>query len=95
MEWYKYTASGVTIYLYVQPGAKRTRIAGVHGEALKIQLNASPIEGRANEALLNYMARFFDVPIRQVTLIRGHKSRYKMLKITGSSIDPVLLLERC
>ena len=86
--WYKRCAEGLTIYLYVQPGAKKTEITGVHDSELKIRLNIPPIEGRANKALLKYMAQVFDVPIRQVTLKRGATSRHKILLITGSLVEP-------
>lgn len=86
--WYKQEAQKITLNLYVQPGAKRTECAGLHGEALKIRLNAPPIEGRANEALLKFIAQLFAVPLREVVLIRGDKSRYKTLEVTGSKINP-------
>ncbi len=86
--WYKGDTEQITINLYIQPGAKHTEIAGFHGEALKIRLHAPPIEGRANEALLKFIAQIFAVPTRQVVLKRGDKSRHKTLIITGSRIDP-------
>jgi uncharacterized protein YggU (UPF0235/DUF167 family) len=48
----------------VQPGAKQTQVAGLHGDALKIRLNVQPIDGRANDALLDYLASRFEVPVR-------------------------------
>jgi uncharacterized protein len=86
--WYKRDAEGLTIYLYVQPGAKKTEITGVHDSELKIRLNTPPIEGRANKALLKYIAQIFNIPIKQVTLKRGAKSRHKILLITGSLVEP-------
>jgi uncharacterized protein (TIGR00251 family) len=86
--WYKRNAEGLTIYLYVQPGAKKTEITGVHDSELKIRLNTPPIEDRANKALLKYIAQIFNVPIRQVTLKCGAKSRHKILLITGSLVEP-------
>lgn len=86
--WYKHEADVITICVYVQPGAKTTEIVGVYGDALKIRLNAPPIAGRANEALLSYIAKGFNVPVRQVKLVRGSKVRHKKLTITGSSVNP-------
>ncbi|ARG99805.1 DUF167 domain-containing protein [Legionella micdadei] len=86
--WYKREADVITLCVYVQPGAKTTGIVGLHGDALKIRLNTQPIEGRANEALLSYIAQLFDVPTRQVKLVRGNKARQKILTITGSSVNP-------
>lgn len=86
--WYRYNGEDLIIHIYVQPGAKHTEISGFHGDALKIRLNAPPIEGRANDALVKFIAQRFSVPLRQVDLIRGEKSRHKTLVITGSIIEP-------
>jgi uncharacterized protein len=79
--------------LHIQPGAKRTDVAGLHGEALKIRLAAPPIEGRANEALLKFIAEKFAVPLRQVELKQGGQSRHKVVAISGSKIAPESLLD--
>ena len=92
-DWYRRNADVVTLTLHVQPGAKRSEIAGLHGEALKIRLAAPPIEGRANEALLKYIAGLFDVPLRQVELRQGGQSRHKVVAIVGSKVEPESLLK--
>lgn len=92
-DWYRRSAEVVTLTLHVQPGAKRTEIAGLHGEALKIRLAAPPVEGRANEALLKFIAQLFEVPLRQVELKQGGQSRHKVVAIDGSKIDPEDLLK--
>ena len=66
--WYRRSGDVLTLTLHIQPGAKRTEVAGLHGDALKIRLAAPPIEGRANEALLRFIAESFAVPLRQVEL---------------------------
>ena len=91
-EWYRRNGEVLTLPLHVQPGAKRTDVAGLHGEALKIRLAAPPIEGRANEALLKFIAEFFGVPLRQVELKQGGQSRHKVVAITGSKVEPESLL---
>ncbi len=90
--WYRRNGDVLTLTLHVQPGAKRTEIAGLHGEALKIRLAAPPVEGRANEALLKFIAESFGVPLRQVELKQGGQSRHKVVVITGSSQEPGHLL---
>lgn len=90
--WYRSNGDVITLTLHVQPGAKHSDISGLHGEALKIRLAAPPIEGRANEALLKYIAGLFDVPTRQVDLRQGSQSRHKVVAVTGSRIDPESLL---
>lgn len=92
--WYRISDDVVVLTLYVQPGAKLSEITGLHGDALKLKLAAPPIEGRANEALLKFIARLFEVPLRQVELRQGEQSSHKVLAITGSKIDPEVLLDR-
>jgi uncharacterized protein (TIGR00251 family) len=77
--------------LHVQPGAKRTEVAGLHGDALKIRLSASPIEGAANAELMEFIARTFGVPLRQVTLKQGTKSRRKMIEVRQALLGPQAL----
>jgi len=90
--WFRREEGSVTLTLHIQPGAKRSEVAGLHGEALKLRLAAPPIEGRANEALLRFIADSFGVTLRQVELLRGAQSRHKMVKVTGSKVDPESLL---
>ncbi|MBI3480911.1 MAG: YggU family protein [Nitrosomonadales bacterium] len=90
--WYRCDGDSITLTLHVQPGAKRSVVAGLHGDALKIRLAAPPIEGRANKALQKFIAELFVVPLRQVELIQGEQSRHKVVAITGSKIEPESLL---
>lgn len=90
--WYRRQGEILTLTLHVQPGAKRTEVAGLHGDALKIRLAAPPVEGRANEALLKFVAASFGVPLRQVELKQGGQSRHKVVAVMGSCIEPESLL---
>lgn len=91
--WYKYNQDELTINVYLQPGAKNTELLGLYNNALKIRLNAPPIEGRANKALIKFIAELFQVPLRQVSLIRGEQSKHKVLTIKGSAQDPERLIQ--
>lgn len=93
-DWYRLHDAVITLALHVQPGAKRSEIIGLHGDALKIRLSAPPIDGRANEAVLKFIAELFDVPLRNVTLKQGEQSRRKIVTITDSNINPEVLLVR-
>lgn len=92
--WHRRSGDGatLTLFLHVQPGAKRTGVAGPHGNALKVRLAAPPLEGRANDALIAWLAEAFDVPARQVRLLRGEKSREKVVEVCGSARGPETLL---
>ena len=85
--WYHHDNNVVTINVYIQPGAKYTKIMGIQGGALKIRLASPPIDGRANKELLKYIATLFDVTMRQVKIKHGEKSRNKIIIITGSKIN--------
>jgi uncharacterized protein (TIGR00251 family) len=90
--WFRIQNEVITLTLHVQPGAKRTEVVGLHGAALKVKLAAPPVEGKANDALMRYLADYFAVPLRQVELKQGGQSRHKVIAISGSSIDPLTLL---
>ena len=90
--WYRCEGEHVTLTLHVQPGAKKSEVSGLHGDALKIRLAAPPIEGRANEALLRFVADSFNVPLKNVELLRGTQSRHKMVRVTGSQVEAASLL---
>lgn len=90
--WYRRDGEILTLTLHVQPGAKRNQVAGLHGDALKIRLAAPPSEGRANAALLGFLAELFAVPLRDAQLRQGAQSRHKVVAVTGSRIEPDSLL---
>jgi uncharacterized protein (TIGR00251 family) len=71
----------LVLELHVQPGAKRTEFAGKHGERLKIRLAAPAHEGRANEALIEFLAGYYGVPRRSVRIVSGLRSRQKRVAI--------------
>ncbi len=83
-------AGGVTLAVRAQPAAKKTAIVGVYGEGdaaqLKIAVQAPPIEGRANEALVAFLAETFNIPKRSVELVSGQLSRSKVFLLRGVSL---------
>jgi uncharacterized protein (TIGR00251 family) len=83
------TADGCILPVRVHPGARRNDITGVHDGALKISLSAPPADGRANEALIAFLAERLRVPRSRVTLVTGATSRSKTLRITGKSAAEV------
>lgn len=93
-DWFRQSGDCVTLSLYIQPGAKKTVVAGLHGDALKIRIQAPPVEGQANAYLREYLAKRFDVPLRAVTLKSGETNRNKVIEICGSRVPPVSLLEQ-
>jgi uncharacterized protein len=76
-------AGRVRFSVRVQPRASRDAVSGVPGDALKIRLAAPPVDGAANEALVNFLAALFAVPRRAVRILAGDSSRSKLIEIDG------------
>ena len=84
MAWFNRAADGsLVVSLHIQPGAKETEIAGLHGEALKIRLAAPPVDGKANAALVAFLAKTCGVPRSAVALVSGETSRSKRVRLQG------------
>jgi uncharacterized protein (TIGR00251 family) len=86
--WQRQDGDALVLTLHVQPGAARTEVAGLHGDALKIRLAAPPVEGRANAALTRYLAEAFGVAVRNVVIERGDTSRRKVVRISAPAKRP-------
>ncbi len=90
--WQREDEGAVVLTLHVVPGAARTEVAGTHGEGaqarLKIRLAAAPSDGKANAALVRFLAEAFGVPVRAVTLVRGETSRRKTVRIERPALRP-------
>lgn len=78
---------GVQLQLHVQPGASRTGIAGLHGDALKVRVAAPPAEGRANKELLDYLAEVLGVPRARIAVVKGETGRRKTLIVQGIELQ--------
>jgi uncharacterized protein (TIGR00251 family) len=86
-------AGGVTLAVRAQPGAKKTAIVGVRGDGLtaqlKIAVQAPPIEGRANSALVAFLAETFNVAKNKVEIVSGELSRSKVFLLRGVTLEIV------
>lgn len=89
--WLRADGDGVILTLHIQPGAKKTEVAGPHGDALKIRLAAPPVDGKANAALLEFIAAKVGAGRTAVTLVSGETSRAKRVRIARISPDKVWL----
>ena len=83
------TPSGATFAVKVHPRAKRNAITGEVGDALKLSLTAPPIEGRANEACVEFLAKLLKLPRSSVTIASGHSGRRKVIRVVGLSAEEV------
>jgi uncharacterized protein len=79
----KDTSDGATFTVKVHPRARKNAITGAVGDALKLAVTAPPVEGRANEAVVEFFADFFEIPRASVTIASGVTGRRKVVRITG------------
>jgi uncharacterized protein len=75
------TATGIRLRLHVQPRASRSELAGRHGNAIKVRLTAAPVDGAANEALLQFLASRLEVPLSALRLMAGGSGRSKVVAV--------------
>jgi uncharacterized protein (TIGR00251 family) len=86
------TAGRVRFAVHVQPRASRTELSGVYGGALKVRLRAPPVDGAANDALVEYLAAQLGLPRRAVRIVAGATSRAKTVDVEGATVGDILAL---
>ncbi|WP_310599569.1 DUF167 domain-containing protein [Desulfobulbus sp.] len=70
--------------LHVQPRAATNNVAGLQGDMLKLRLTSPPVDGKANQAVIAYLAKLFHLPKSALTIKSGHQSRSKAVSIVGA-----------
>lgn len=90
--WARRVPDGWLLSVHARPGAKRTEVAGLHGDALKLHIAAPPLEGRANEELAAFVAKTLNVPKDKVRVVKGGASRRKTVLVAAREADPARLL---
>ncbi len=83
------TAQGAQFALRVQPRASRNGFAGVLGDAIKLAITAPPVDGKANEAVIDYLAEWFQVPKSNIVIVSGATGRNKRIAIRGMRAEQV------
>jgi len=84
--WCTPAQGGIRITVQITPNAKKSEVIGVLDDALKIKLQAQPIEGKANEALIRFLADMLDVSRSAVTITHGHTNKRKIIEICGATV---------
>ena len=85
MTWCRYDVSARrhSLTLHVQPGAKKSEIVGLHGDALKVRIAARAVDNKANDALIEFLSETLDVPKFSIAIRHGDTGRRKVVEITG------------
>lgn len=84
---------GWLLAVHAQPGAKRSQVAGLYGDALRIRVAAAAVNGRANDELIAFLAGVLRIPKRCVRIVKGTASRRKTVLLAAPQADPALLLK--
>lgn len=79
------TDTSFILNVHVQPKASANRIAGLHADALKICITAPPVDGKANKAIISFLAQFFSLPKSSIHIDGGQHSRSKRVRVSGLS----------
>lgn len=74
---------GVRVHLFIQPKSSKNEVVGPHNGEIKIKITAPPIDGRANEGLIEFLSDHFDIPKRNVLLVKGDTGRHKTIDLIG------------
>lgn len=77
---------GVIFRIKVQPGAAKNEIMGVQGDALRIKISAPPVRGKANKALMDFLAEKLGMKKSEIEIMSGHTRRIKKIKIVGEGV---------
>ncbi len=80
----------VTLAVKVQPGARKSEIVGTLGQELKVRVASPPVDGAANAALIDFIAKTLHIRTARISIVRGDLSRSKVLKIEGISQSEIL-----
>ena len=86
--WCAALPGGVRLAVQITPNAKKTEVIGVLDDALKLKLQAQPVEGKANAALILYLAKTLGVPRSAVTITHGHTSKKKLIEVDSATLTP-------
>lgn len=92
MNWFTISASRAILQVHAQPGAKRTEVVGLHGDCIKIRLASAPIDGKANQCLIGFLAERLNVRKSQISIEQGLSGRRKTVHVAGEDIRPERLL---
>lgn len=74
---------GIILEVTLLPRSSRSRFAGLHGDRIKITVTSPPVDGKANESLIEFLAKFFETPKRDIRIVKGETSRQKTVLILG------------
>lgn len=96
MSWYRFDPARrrVTLTLHIQPNARLSAVAGLHGDALKIRIHAPAVDDKANAELIDFLHQWFKLPIKHIKIKQGARGRRKIVELDDAGPAIVNLLAR-
>ena len=94
MTAFKASNGAVTLAVQVVPRARKNQVAGVEGDAIKIRLSVPPVEKKANDALIGFLADVVGVARAQIEIVMGHRARRKFVRVRGITSRQIEELSR-
>lgn len=86
--WCSALPGAIRLAVQITPNAKKTEVIGVLDDALKLKLQAQPIEGKANEALIKFLSKTLSVPRSALTITHGQTSKKKLIEVVSATLTP-------
>lgn len=86
--------SKITLTLHIQPNARNTAMAGLHGDALKLKIAAPAVDDKANRAVIDFLHQWFKLPLSQINIRQGSRNRRKIVELARCDADTMKLLAR-
>ena len=90
--WWRACDDGIELRVRVVPGARKTELMEVLPDSLRVRVAAPPVEGKANQEICSFIAGLYGVRVSAVSVVAGHHSRDKRLRVRGVAAPPALLL---
>lgn len=81
--------SNVQIRFYIQPNASKTEIVGKHAESIKIRIHATPVDGKANEELIDFLSKILKIKKFEIIILKGSNNRNKIVKLLNQDRNDV------
>lgn len=88
--WLQDTKEGIALKIHVNPRSSKDQVTGLHGDALNIKLKAPAVDGKANQALVKFLAGFLGVKKKDLEITSGEKSRTKTVTVKGLKTDKIM-----
>jgi uncharacterized protein (TIGR00251 family) len=74
----------IILKVYLQPKSSKNEVVGPYRDGIKVKVTAPPMEGKANEALIKFLAKEFQISASSIEILKGHHSREKIIRIGGN-----------